>query len=136
MKGSQEKASVDLIERLRADSSFQKELQAKWLRFEEKWISTHTMNHAEFESVIREIIEEKDWWVCISKTQIAWVRGFNVKKVTYSGADNKREGGMLYKYIMTLENKDTKEVKDVPIVLKFHWKNGGQAVQNLNIMVL
>ena len=70
MKGKQERASVDFIEYLRANAIFQKELQAKWLRFEEKWISTHTLNHAEFENVIREIIEAKDWRVCISKTQI------------------------------------------------------------------
>lgn len=136
MKGVQEPASVELITRLREDSAFQKDLQKKWLEFEEKWVGTHEMNHPQFETVIREVIEGKDWWICMSKTQIIWVRGFNVKSVTYAGRGNKRDGGMLYKYTMKLQNKDSGEEKDVPIVLKFHWKNGGQAVQNLNIMVL
>ena len=134
MVGKQEEAAVAFINALRAQKTLQKELQALWLDFEVRWLSTHSLDDAGLEGVIREIIESKDAWICIAKNQVQWVDGLRVIRLESFGVAPKRKGGMLFRYQLTLQSGS--ETKTVPIECKFHWKNGGQAVQNINFLLL
>jgi hypothetical protein len=64
------------------------------------------------------------------------VGGFTVPAVTFEGCEKKRDGGCIFHYSITLQKKSGGPTKKVPIAFKLYWKNGGQAVQNLNFMVV
>jgi hypothetical protein len=134
MKGKQEAAAVAFIQALRSDKTFQKELQTRWLSFEVEWFTSHTMDHLALKEVVKEILEIKDFWICVSKSGIELIDGLKVLNLVFSGARAKPRGGMSFHYILTLQRGS--ETKEVPMECKFHWKNGGQAVQNLNFMLL
>lgn len=132
----QEPASIALIQHLRENSSVQKTLQQRWLTFETQWLHTHTLDHSGLETVLREIFEQKDWWICVSKTGICWVEGFRVMGISFVGRKQKQKGGTTFQYTVTLQKRSGGVCQEVPFECKFHWKNGGQAVQNLNFMLL
>lgn len=134
MRGRQEESAKAFITALRSNEALQKELHAAWLTFESQWLSSHTMDHEGLLTVLKDVLEVKDFWICASKTQVLWIDGFKVLGLNFVGAKPKPKGGHSFHYIMTLQRgADTKEV---PLECKFHWKNGGQAVQNLNVMLL
>jgi hypothetical protein len=134
MTGIQEEASVAFIQALRSSPALKRALKAKWLAFEERWFSTHTMDHEKLKSVVVEVIHAKHYWVCVSKDGPQLIDGLKVVDLRYAGVRQKPRGGMSFHYTLTLESGEEK--KDVPMECKFHWKNGGQAVQNLNFMLL
>jgi hypothetical protein len=134
MKGKQEEVAVTFINSLRTDKNLQKLFHARWLVFEADWLTEHQMDHAALEEVVREIIEAKDLWVCVSKGGVQLFCGLKVAGLRYVGVRPKKHGGMSYHYSLSLTRGG--ETKEVPMECKFHWKNGGQAVQNLNFMLL
>jgi hypothetical protein len=134
MKGKQENAAVAFIQALRSDDTLQKALHARWLIFEAEWFVSHTMDHGALKEVVKEIIEMKDFWICVSRSGISLIDGLKVLNLVFVGARPKPRGGMSFHYTLTLQRGS--EMKEVPMECKFHWKNGGQAVQNLNFMLL
>ena len=134
MKGRQEAAAVAFIKALRENTELKDSLHEKWLKFEVEWFTSHTLNRDGLFKVIKEVIEQKDMWICVSKDGINLIEGLKVDGLVYLGAKEKPRGGMSFHYTLTLSKGS--ETKDIPIECKFHWKNGGQAVQNLNIMIL
>lgn len=136
VQGNFDPAAKTFIQSLRTNKSLQESLQSKWLDFETSWLSTHELNHAELESVVREVIEDKDWWLCISPKSAQWIEGFQVKGLTFAGRKSKKFGGTTFLYTLSLQKKSGGDVKEVPMEFKFHWKNGGQAVQNLNYLLI
>jgi hypothetical protein len=134
MKGKQEEVAVSFIRSLRTDKNLQKLFHERWLKFETAWLTNHEMDHDSLEEVAKEIIETKDLWICVSKGGISLVDGLKVAGLKYIGAKPKKHGGMSYHYSLVLTRGG--ETKEVPMECKFHWKNGGQAVQNLNFMLL
>jgi len=134
MVGRQEESAKAFITALRSDEALKNELHAAWLAFESQWLSSHTMNHEGLLTVLKDVLDVKDFWICVSKTQVIWVDGFKVLGLNFVGAKPKPRGGHSFHYTMTLQRGI--ETKDVPLECKFHWKNGGQAVQNLNVMLL
>jgi hypothetical protein len=134
MKGKQEAAAVAFIKLLRENSDAHEELHKQWLLFEAEWLSTHTMNNEGLLEVVKEIIESKDAWVCVSKKGPQWIDGLKVAGLRFEGARPKPKGGMSFHYTLSLTKGGV--TKEVPMECKFHWKNGGQAVQNLNFMLL
>jgi hypothetical protein len=129
-----EPAAKAFIKALRDDDTLESELHKKWITFEETWFPTHTLNHEKLYERVKEIIEAKDYWICISKTQAHLIDKLEVVKLDYNGHRPKPQGGVSFHYILTLRRGE--ETKEVPMEFKFHWKNGGQAVQNLNFMLL
>ena len=121
---------------LRADKAMAERLRLRWLAFEERWMPEHLLNHAALEARIRHIIEEKDVWVAINKSGAHWIEGFRVLSLGYDGCVPKAEGGRVFKYHLNLQKKSGGEIRSIPIVFKLYWKNGGQAVQNLNFMII
>ena len=121
---------------LRLDKAMAERLRLRWLAFEERWMPEHLLNHAALETRIRHIIEEKDVWVAINKSGAHWIEGFRVLSLGYDGCVPKAEGGRVFKYHINLQKKSGGEIRSVPIVFKLYWKNGGQAVQNLNFMII
>ena len=82
------------------------------------------------------MMEEKDYWININKSGAFLIEGFHVVGLRYVGTHKKPEGGSVFRYVMTLQKKKRGDVKEVPIVLKLYWKNGGQGVQNINLLVV
>ena len=121
---------------LRSDKAMAERLRLRWLAFEENWMPEHLLNHAALEARIRHIIEEKDVWVAINKSGAHWIEGFRVLSLGYDGCVPKAEGGRVFKYLLNLQKKSGGEIRSIPIVFKLYWKNGGQAVQNLNFMIV
>jgi hypothetical protein len=134
MKGTQEPAAVAFINALRNDTTLKKALHKKWLSFESEWFSKHTLDHEKLKEVVKDIIEAKDAWICVSKTGAHLIGGLKVIDLRFSAARSKPKGGMSFHYVLTLTRDGVN--KEVPMECKFHWKNGGQAVQNLNFMLL
>jgi hypothetical protein len=134
LDGKHEEAARVFISALRAQPSLQKQLQSLWLDFEVRWFSTHRLDDAGLEEVVRNIIETKDAWICVAKNQIQWVDGIRVLRLESLGPTPKKMGGMLFRYHLVVQSGI--ETKTVPMECKFHWKNGGQAVQNLNFLLL
>ena len=121
---------------LRSDKAMAERLRLRWLAFEERWMPEHPLNHSALDMRIRKIIEEKDVWVAINKNGAHWIEGFNVLGLAYDGCFPKAEGGRVFKYRLHLQKKSGGETKEIPIIFKLYWKNGGQAVQNLNFLII
>jgi hypothetical protein len=134
MKGKQEAAAVAFINALRTEDDLKDSLHKKWLAFEADWFSSHTLNHEKLKEVVKDIIEAKDAWICVSNIGPQLIGGLNVVDLQFNAARPKPKGGMSFHYILTLTRDGI--IKEVPMECKFHWKNGGQAVQNLNFMLL
>uniref|UniRef100_A0A6C0KXB3 Uncharacterized protein n=1 Tax=viral metagenome TaxID=1070528 RepID=A0A6C0KXB3_9ZZZZ len=121
---------------LRQNAELAERLRLRWIAFEERWLPVNPLDHAAFETRMRQVIEEKDVWIAINKTGAFWIEGFSVLAVTFEGCEKKRDGGCIFRYSITLQKKSGGQTNKVPIAFKLHWKNGGQAVQNLNFMVI
>lgn len=137
--GSEKKLTTPaakLIQSLRANEALRSDLQQRWLNFETAWFSTHTPNVVAFQQALKEVLEEKDYWMNINKAGAFLIEGFHVTGLRYVETHSKPEGGSVFRYVMTLQKKKSKATKEVPIVLKFYWKNGGQGVQNINLLVV
>lgn len=134
MKGKQEEGATDFITRLRATPALQKELHERWLAFETTWFQTHTLDHTGLLWLVKEVIEEKDIWICVSKQGPQIIEGLEVVGLRYNGVAQKRDGGSIFQYTMLLRRGE--ETREVPLTYKIHWKNGGQAVQNPNFLLL
>jgi hypothetical protein len=67
-----------------------------------------------------------------------WIEGFVVRGLTPigGGVKPKPHGGVVFQYSVALQKKSGGEIRHVPIEYKLYWKNGGQAVQNLNFLVV
>lgn len=122
-----------LIDALRTQAALSKEAQKAWLELENEWFRMYSPNTLRFEERVREIFNEKNEWIVITKAGVNVVPKIAVVSLTSTGPSAKPKGGTLFTYILRLRRVDGSEY-DVPIVLKWHWKNGGQGVQNLNIM--
>lgn len=135
MKGKkQETAAVAFINTLRVNKELQELLRQKWLSFEVEWFSSHTLDHVALKEVVKDIIEAKDVWICVSKISPQLIGGLKVVDLRFSEVRSKPKGGMSFHYILTLERDGI--TREVPMECKFHWKNGGQTVQNLNFILL
>jgi hypothetical protein len=131
-----EAAAKELMRVLREDKVLQTELQVQWLRFEEAYMPAHPLLHGLFEAHVRDVLEEKDVWVCVNKGGAHWIEGFMVRGLTYGGVKPKPHGGVVFQYSVALQKKSGGEIRHIPIEYKLYWKNGGQAVQNLNFLVV
>jgi hypothetical protein len=125
-----------LIRELRTKELLREELQKLWLSFENSWFETHTPNLERFQEVLKGILDEKDYWININKNGAFLIEGYSLKRLTYVGTAKKRQGGTVFRYKMLVQKKRSGETKEVPFVLKFYWKNGGQAVQNINLLLV
>lgn len=132
-------AAADFLRLLRSTPALQEELQAEWLRFEESWMPANLLNHEAFYQFIKKVLEEKDIWICINKSGAFAVEGFLVNGLRYEGFSKKLHGGVVFNYTMRLQKKGCPvggEEHECKIQFKFTWKNGGQAIQNLNFLVV
>ncbi len=137
--GSEKKLTTPaakLIQELRAKEELQKLFQAAWLLFEDEWFASHTPVFDAFHELLKQVLGEKDYWVNINKGGASLIEGFNVVGLSYVGTAKKPEGGTVFRYKIQLQKKKRGDMKEVPIVVKFYWKNGGQGVQNINLLVV
>jgi hypothetical protein len=137
--GSEKKLTTPaakLIQELRAKEPLRNVFQAAWLLFEDEWFLSHAPNLEAFQDLLKEVLGQKDYWININKGGAFLIEGFNVVGLDYVGTAKKPEGGSVFRYKIKLQKKLRGDVKEVPIVLKFYWKNGGQGVQNINLLVV
>ena len=137
--GSEKKLTTPaakLIQELRAKDELKQRFQDAWLLFEDEWFATHAPVVEAFQAVLKQVLEEKDYWININKGGAFFIEGFHVRGLHYVGTAKKPEGGTVFRYKMTLQKKKRGDTQEVPIVLKFYWKNGGQGVQNINLLVV
>lgn len=137
--GSEKKLTTPaakLIQTLRANDTLRSEIQKAWVAFETEWFSSHVPDVAAFQAALNEILGEKDYWININKSGAFLIEGFHVIGLRYVGMAKKPGGGSVFRYAMTLQKKKSGTTKEIPIVLKFYWKNGGQGVQNINLLVV
>ena len=127
-------SAAKLIQHLRANNEIRQKFQDAWLLFEEEWFPTHQPNLLAFQAVLQQILGEKDYWVNINKAGAFLVEGFDLIGLRYVGTAKKPKGGVIFRYVMTLQKKKRGDTMEVPIALKFYWKNGGQGVQNINLL--
>jgi hypothetical protein len=130
--------AADFLRLLRSTPALQAELQAQWLRFEETWMPANLLNHEAFFLFIKKVLEEKDVWLNINKSGAFAIEGFLVNGLRYDGVSKKPHGGIVFNYTMRLQKKSCSagEERESKIQFKFTWKNGGQAIQNLNFLVV
>lgn len=128
--------AAKLINELRSNESLRKEVQQLWLHFEDEWFNSHQPNLEAFQTMLENLMGEKDYWININKSGAFLIEGFNVKGLTFLGTAKKPEGGTYYRYSMKLQKKSGGDEKEVPFQLKFYWKNGGQGVQNINLLMV
>lgn len=136
LSGGGETAAGKLIQELRRNNHLRQTFQDAWLLFEDVWFATHRPDAIAFQGVLKQVLEEKDYWININKGGAFLIEGFHVIGLDYVGTANKPKGGTVFRYSMKLQKKQRGDIKEVPIVLKFYWKNGGQAVQNINLLVV
>jgi hypothetical protein len=128
--------AAKLIEALRSNKVLQQKLRHQWLSFEETYLVNNHPNHVMLGKHIKYLIEQKDVWFCINKSGAYRIEGFNVIGVEFTECVKKPKGGLQFVYAMTLQKKSGGEVKTVPVTFKLYWKNGGQAVQNPNFLLI
>lgn len=131
-----EEATVVLLKALRANKEAHAILHRAWLQFEEAWMRDHPLDLTALEAHVRTVIEAKDVWVCVNRAGAHWIEGFRVLGLTFQGLRPKRDGGSSLHYALALQTRSGGATRTVPIELKLHWKNGGQAIQNLNFMIV
>jgi hypothetical protein len=129
--------AAQLICALRDTEALQEELQREWLAFEDSWLPAHPLVAAPFTQFVKEIFEEKDLWINISRNGAFLLEGLTVLDVRATGTAQKPKGGTLYTFLVRLAPRSAPEdSREVPIQLKFYWKNGGQGVQNPNFLLV
>jgi hypothetical protein len=136
LSGGGDTAAGKLIGELRRNNSVRQTFQDAWLLFEDEWFATHTPDHNAFQGVLKQVLEEKDYWININKSGAFLIEGFYMIGLDYVGTAKKPKGGTVFRYKIKLQKKQRGDIQEVPIVLKFYWKNGGQAVQNINLLVV
>lgn len=137
--GSEKKLTTPaakLIQELRAKEGLRHRFQAAWLLFEDEWFASHTPELDAFQHLLKQVLGEKDYWININKGGAFLIEGFHVLSLAFVGTAKKPEGGTVFRYRMKLQKKQRGDIQEVPIVLKFYWKNGGQGVQNINLLVV
>ncbi len=132
----QSSPAAKLINELRSNEPLRKEVQQLWLQFEDEWFSSHQPNREAFQTMLQNLMGEKDYWININKSGAFLIEGFQVKGLTFLGTANKPEGGSYFHYSMKLQKKSGGDTQEVPFQLKFYWKNGGQGVQNINLLMV
>ena len=124
------------INTLRDNKDLATAIKTEWKSFQDTYLSTHQPKAEDILAVVKEIIEVKDWWICTTKSDVFLIQGLAVETVSFKESKFLKDTRILM-YEMTVRSKgaalDT-AVK-VPLELRFHWKNGGQGVQNINFLL-
>jgi hypothetical protein len=124
------------INALRESSSLSAAIKDEWKSFQDTYLTTHHPKAEDILAVAKEIIEVKDWWICTTKEDVFLIEGLNVEAVSFKESKYLKDSRVLM-YEMTVRPKSaaTAAATKVPLELRFHWKNGGQGVQNINFLL-
>ena len=99
------------------------------------YLKEHAPSEKDMYRVVRDVIETKDYWICITKNHAVIVDGLKVNGLTFGDSKFYRDSRVLkYELEMKTPSED-EECTKVPMELRFHWKNGGQGVQNINFLL-
>ena len=122
------------INALRESKELASKIKAEWKSFQDTYLSTHYPRAEDILAVVKEIIEVKDWWICTTKTDVFLIEGLCVESVSFKESKFLKDTRILL-YTMTVRPKSSATTTQVPLELRFHWKNGGQGVQNINFLL-
>lgn len=124
------------INALRENDTLATAIKAEWKSFQDTYLSTHQPKADDILAVVKEIIEVKDWWICTTKADVFLIEGLFVESVSFKESKFLKDSRVLM-YEMTVRPKSATAAAatKVPLELRFHWKNGGQGVQNINFLL-
>lgn len=121
------------INALRESKELATKIKAEWKSFQDTYLSINHPRAEDILAVVKEIIEVKDWWICTTKTDVFLIEGLFVESVSFKESKFLKDTRILL-YDMTVRPKSGMATQ-VPLELRFHWKNGGQGVQNINFLL-
>jgi hypothetical protein len=104
-----------------------------WATFQDEYLSAHQPDCEVLRADVAAMFAEKDVWICVSNTHAKVFSGVAVDGLVFEGSVMGRKCRVL-RYTMRMRSLGTGDVRDVPLELRFNWKNGGQGVGNLNFM--
>ena len=124
------------INALRDNDTLATAIKAEWKSFQDKYLSEHQPKAEDILAVVKEIIEVKDWWICTTKADVFLIEGLIVESISFKESKFLKDSRVLM-YEMTVRPKSiaAAAATKVPLELRFHWKNGGQGVQNINFLL-
>jgi hypothetical protein len=127
-------AGYAFINSLRENKTMSTEIKTKWKNFQNKYLRAFKPETDDIFTVAKEVIDVKDWWICITQDDARLIEGLVVNDVTFKESKLLRDSRVLL-YEMSVTTKSGSETNIVPLELRFHWKNGGQGVQNINFLL-
>jgi hypothetical protein len=122
------------INALRDDEDLAATIKTAWKNFQNRYLRSFKAEAADILAVVKEVIEIKDWWLCITKDDAQLVEGLTVLNVVFQESKLLKDSRVLL-YQMTVSPKSRAEPANVLLELRFHWKNGGQGLQNINFLL-
>jgi hypothetical protein len=127
-------AGYAFINALRESKPLSCLIKTKWKNFQNNYLRAFKPNTEDIFTVAKEVIDVKDWWLCITQDDARLIEGLTVNDVQFKESKLLRDSRVLL-YEMTVTTKSGGETTIVPLELRFHWKNGGQGVQNINFLL-
>jgi hypothetical protein len=127
-------AGYAFINSIRDNNDLSAQLKTSWKNFQNRYLRAFKPDTENIFTVAKEIIDIKDWWICITKDDARLIEGLTVNDVTFKESKLLRDSRVLL-YEMTVTTKSGSETTTVLLELRFHWKNGGQGVQNINFLL-
>jgi hypothetical protein len=133
---AQKTRGYTFINALRDNKDLATNIKTEWKSFQDTYLTTHQPKAEDILAVVKEIIEVKDWWICTTKTDVFLIEGLFVESVSFKESKFLKDTRVLM-YEMTVRPKSAAAAAatKVPLELRFHWKNGGQGVQNINFLL-
>lgn len=122
------------INALRDNTTLKSKLAIKWRNFQNIYLQTFKPDDEDILEIVKKRIDIKDWWICITKNSAQLIEGFVVDEVKF--VRSKLNKSRVHIYEMVMRGKHTNTITQVPLELRFNWKNGGQAVQNINFQLM
>lgn len=122
------------INALRNNPTLKGKIATKWRNFQNIYLQTFKPDDDALLQLVKKRIEAKDWWICITKDSAQLIEGFVVDEVKF--IKSKLNKSRVHIYEMLIRDKHTNTTTQVPLELRFNWKNGGQGVQNINFQLI
>ena len=120
------------IQLLRTNKTLQKSLQKEYLKFEYDWLTKHGIHLKKLETVLKEKFSQKHVWICINKVGCHVIRQILLEELSSYEVVKRASGGAVLHIQAIFRKVHTNERYPLTLEMRFNWKNGGQAVQNLN----
>jgi hypothetical protein len=122
------------IEALRTHTTLAEDIKKEWKQFQNLYLQTSHPDPNDLFEVVKEAMDAKDVWICVTKDNAYVIEGIRVTAVRFKQDKMYRDTRVL-QYEMDVHKISSEDTHTIPIELRFHWKNGGQGIQNINFLL-